>query len=550
MDYKKMAAAFAAGGAVLAAGAAYTMKQKNNNRQPNVHFSSGGGRKVYLSDTSLASLAVAAYLIRDYNFDGENIHIFQKENFMGGGCSLGVEDGALLSSNLLLHEQGCPDFFELFRSIPALSAGGVSVKKEIVQFYQAHPMKPMLILHASDGTERVLSKKDHRLLERLILTSENKLEKVSIYQWFDENTNFFQSDFWMRLRTLFGLKESSSAASLRQILLWRNDELKSLSTMKGWMSLPAHPAYSLIKPLYSYLKGYGVHFYKGAEIEDVLFSDTYNLRARMIVVNDGKKRRQIELNGDDLCVCVLGSSFSDACFGSLNKPCGECSKQEGLWNRLASHRSELNVPGQLLEPKNGAEGSFVFTFKEGILYQYLSEYMGNLNEREGLICLADTNWGITLDIHSSSSFPGQAGGVMSGTIVYPYEQGDHIRKTFDSCSGEEILEEILQHLGCTELKTVIQKDCIKATSCLMPNAYAAKLAENEAVLHSPKLNDSNFAVLSPYRKTKSCCWLEHQVTQARTVVTSLMQTVQEGRVQKAKNLKQQTVALRFLRQVS
>lgn len=102
MDYKKMAAAFAAGGAVLAAGAAYTMKQKNQ-KQPGVHFSSGGGRHVYLQDSSLSSLAVAAYLIRDYNFDGANIHIFdgktasRRQLFLWGEGRRAAEQRSLAS---------------------------------------------------------------------------------------------------------------------------------------------------------------------------------------------------------------------------------------------------------------------------------------------------------------------------------------------------------------------------------------------------------------------------------------------------------------------
>ena len=89
---------------MLAAGAAYTMKQKNQ-KQPGVHFSSGGGRHVYLQDSSLSSLAVAAYLIRDYNFDGANIHIFDGKQLPGGSCSYGVK-GAV-SQHSVPEPKGC-----------------------------------------------------------------------------------------------------------------------------------------------------------------------------------------------------------------------------------------------------------------------------------------------------------------------------------------------------------------------------------------------------------------------------------------------------------
>lgn len=334
MDYKKMAAAFAAGGAVLAAGAAYTMKQKNQ-KQPGVHFSSGGGRHVYLQDSSLSSLAVAAYLIRDYNFDGANIHIFDGKQLPGGSCSYGVKGGALLSSDLWLHEKGYDHFWELFRSIPSLNRKGASVKGEIVSFNRMHPIHSMLpILRQQEGAI-ALGKQERRLLERLVMSKESRLEKVCIQDWFGEDAAFFHTDFWIQCRSLFGLKECSAVRELRALLLERNEQLTHLATMEDWMQLPSHPYDALIAPLISYLKGYGVQFHTGMEIEDVLFSDTYNLRARLLVIREGQQRHTIELNGDDLCVCVLGSVAKEAGFGSLDAPCDLPSKKADLWERLA-----------------------------------------------------------------------------------------------------------------------------------------------------------------------------------------------------------------------
>ena len=88
MDYKKMAAAFAAGGAVLAAGAAYTMKQKNQ-KQPGVHFSSGGGRHVYLQDSSLSSLAVAAYRSEIITLTGRTFTYSMENSFLAAAVPMG-----------------------------------------------------------------------------------------------------------------------------------------------------------------------------------------------------------------------------------------------------------------------------------------------------------------------------------------------------------------------------------------------------------------------------------------------------------------------------
>ena len=41
-------------------------------------------QKAYLIGSGIASLASAAYLIRDGGFDGENIHIFEEKEYIGG----------------------------------------------------------------------------------------------------------------------------------------------------------------------------------------------------------------------------------------------------------------------------------------------------------------------------------------------------------------------------------------------------------------------------------------------------------------------------------
>lgn len=547
MDYKKMAAAFAAGGAVLAAGAAYTMKQKNN-KQPGIHFSTGGGRHVYLSDTSLASLAVAVYLIRDYNFDGDNIHIFAPQDFLGGRCSKANNKEVVLNGNVWLHENDCCRFWELFRSIPSVENKGASVKGDIVHFNQDHPftLTKLPILRSQNEGSLGVGKKERRFLEKLVLIADEKLEKVSVQDWFGENSQFFQSDFWILLRTLYELKESSSVRFLRTLLLTQTEELRHIKTLEGWMQLPQHPYDALIVPLYSYLKGYGVHFHIGASITDIRFSDTYNLRANHLLVQEGKQRYQIEVNSDDLCICALGEEERRAAFGSMDASCQIPAESEDLWNCLASHRSELNVPGKLFEPKDGAQGTFIIKLKETDFIALLQQ--ANIDNR--FWCLADSNWGLSFYMNPQSETKDEIADIsLYGSVLYPFELGDYVRKPFAECAGKEILIELLSHLGLQEHLEEIVKQCNAAIPCVLPHAQAAKLAENEPVLNSAKLNDSNFAVLSPYRKIASCNWLENQVAQAYDTVENLMHPQIERKEQIAKNLKQQAKAIRLLRQV-
>ena len=527
MDYKKMAAAFAAGGAVLAAGAAYSMKQKN--KQSDLQFHTGGGRHAYLQDTSLASLAAAAYLIRDYNFDGKNIHIFDQNPQFGGECGYGTEEGALLLADTYMHEKGFDCCWELFRSIPSLNRKGASLKGEIVGFNRMHPIhcnEPFWQQGHDTAHQKIVpDRRERRLLEKLLLSKDEKLEKISIQAWFGEESRFFETDFWIRLRSLFSVKESTSVKELRSLLLCQGHRIEHMDTMEDWLQLPSHPYESLIRPLLSYLKGYGVQFHSGMTVEDAAFADTYNLRVRALTVSDGQKRHVIELNADDLCILTLGAGCHSATYGSMEKPCGHSVKDDLLWNALAAKRSELNVAGRMLQPQEGAQGTFLLSSRSQLFCKMMEQMTGNIAGSGGTITIPDSNWGISICIPAQMYLnDGQENSyVMWGTITYPFEKGDYVRKSFDECSGREILTELIEHLALQDHAEEIVSDCIQITPCLLPYGYSAKLAESERVLSSPKLGSGNFTVISPYRSSLAKAPLEQKVSEGKRAVRLLME---------------------------
>ena len=80
------AAAAAAGGAVYAASKVKKQAQAQGTRREKESLQSRnyGDKQVYLVGGGLASMAAAAYLVRDANFDGHNIHILESMDVLGG----------------------------------------------------------------------------------------------------------------------------------------------------------------------------------------------------------------------------------------------------------------------------------------------------------------------------------------------------------------------------------------------------------------------------------------------------------------------------------
>ncbi len=134
-------------GAIAGVTAIATMVVKNNknkNLKENETFTysdANDDKQVYFVGGGLASLAGAAYLIRDCNFKGENIHIIEGLKILGGSND-GAGDtinGFVCRGGRMLNEETYENFWELFRSIPSLDMPGMSVTEEILNFDHLHP---------------------------------------------------------------------------------------------------------------------------------------------------------------------------------------------------------------------------------------------------------------------------------------------------------------------------------------------------------------------------------------------------------------------------
>ena len=116
---------------------------KDKSRQPQITrpMIDSEENQVYLVGGGLASLAAAAYLIRDCNFKGENIHIYEGLKVLGGsndGAGSATE-GFVCRGGRMLNEETYENFWELFSSIPSLDFPGKSVTEEILNFDHLHP---------------------------------------------------------------------------------------------------------------------------------------------------------------------------------------------------------------------------------------------------------------------------------------------------------------------------------------------------------------------------------------------------------------------------
>lgn len=160
-------------------------------------------KQVYFVGGGLASLAGAAYLIRDCNFKGENIHIIEGLRILGGSNdgAGNNEEGFVCRGGRMLNEETYENFWELFSTIPSLEMPGKSVTEEILNFDHLHPTHAQARLVDRYGVildvkSMGFNNADRLALGKLMATKEEDLDDITIEEWFINTPHFFKTNFW------------------------------------------------------------------------------------------------------------------------------------------------------------------------------------------------------------------------------------------------------------------------------------------------------------------------------------------------------------------
>lgn len=94
---------------------------------------------VYFVGGGIASLAGAAFLVRDCDFPGQNIHVLEEMKVLGGSND-GAGDserGYVIRGGRMLNDETYENTWDLLRSIPSLDHPELSVRDEIILNFES-----------------------------------------------------------------------------------------------------------------------------------------------------------------------------------------------------------------------------------------------------------------------------------------------------------------------------------------------------------------------------------------------------------------------------
>jgi len=414
--------------------------------------------------SGLASLAGAAFLIRDAQMPGNRITIFEELELAGGALD-GIqapEKGFVIRGGREM-ENHFECLWDLYRSIPSLEIEGASVLDE---FYWLNRDDPNFSLQRAtqkqgqdvpDKALLTIGPKAEKELTRLFLATREEMENKRINEVLGEE--FFGSNFWLYWRTMFAFEEWHSALEMKLYLHRFIHHIGGLADFSALKFTRYNQYESLVLPLMKYLQEHGVNFQYGTEVIDVDF-DIHADRKQATRIHwrrDGVMGGT-DLGADDLVFITIGSLTENSDNGDHHTP---AKLNEGpapawdLWRRIAAKDPAFGRPDVFAShiPETKWASATITT-----LDACIPEYIRKITKRDpfsgkvvsgGIVTVKDSSWLLSWTVNRQPHFKQQP---KDQIVVWFYAlfvdvPGDYVKKPMQACTGEEITQEWLYHLG-------------------------------------------------------------------------------------------------------
>ena len=274
---------------------------------------------------------------------------------------------------------------------------------------------------------------------------------------------------------------------------------------------------SLILPMVKYLESHGVQIQYDTKVTNVLFDiDGKKKIAKEIVCIHNGNEETIPLTVNDLVFVTNGSCTEKAMLGDQNTaPDLTIQNGEGacweLWRKIAIQNEEFGHPDKFCTDisKTNWESATVTTLDDKI-----PPYIQKICKRDpfsgrvvtgGIVSVKDSNWMLSWTINRQPHFKNQP---KDQLVIWVYGlftnvPGNYIKKPMRECTGKEITEEWLYHLGVPEDKIEeLATNSASCVPCMMP--YITAFFMPRTAGDRPKVvpdGCKNFAFLGQFADT-------------------------------------------------
>ena len=499
----------------------------------------------YLIGSGLASLAAAAFMIRDGQVNGENIHILEELPLAGGSLDGIYKDeyGFVIRGGREM-ESHFECLWDLFRSIPSLEIENASVLDEFYWLNKEDPNSSHCrIIHnqgkqvPTDG-KLTLSETAIKEIMNLCLMTEDQLQDKKITDVFTDE--FFESNFWTYWCTMFAFETWHSAMEMRRYLMRFIHHIDALADFSSLKFTKYNQYESLVLPLITFLKDKGVDFQYDTKVENIIIATKDNEKqVERLILNVSGKEQVINVSENDLVFVTNGSITESSTYGNNHTPAPVSHELGGSWNlwkKMAAQDSAFGHPEKFCE--NIPDESWFVSATITTLDEKIAPYIEAISKRDpyagkvvtgGIVHAEDSNWKLSYTLNRQPHFKKQP---KDELVVWFYallsdKEGNYIKKPITECTGIEIAQEWLYHMGVpiTEIEDLATNSC-NTVPCYMPyiTSYFMPRANGDRPLVIPE-GSKNLAFIGNFAETErdTVFTTEYSVRTAMEAVYTLLE---------------------------
>ena len=343
-------------------------------------------------------------------------------------------------------------------------------------------------------------------------SEEEKLDNITIEEYFKDDPHFFETNFWFMWETTFAFRTRSSAQELRRYMHQMIYEFTQIEHLVGVNRTRYNQYESIMLPLIEYLKEQGCKIILNRRVTDWEFKDTpmqdeITVTGLKMTNTLTQEEEHVTVDEDTAVIFTNGSITDSATLGDYETPAVEnmdYGAASSLWKKASEHFYNLGNPDKFFADRDASEWvSFTLTTKNHLLLNEITRIttqepgnaLNSFISTTPITPLGQKDVNMSIVVHHQPHFTSQKPNetVIWGYFLYPRRRGEFVDKQYIKMNGKEMLEELIGQLSkvdpgpvnIREKETEIFDSVINNIPVYMP--YASALFNNRAKSDRPKV---------------------------------------------------------------
>lgn len=419
-------------------------------------------RKAHIIGGGIAGLASAVFLIDDCYVPGENVTIYDQLALMGGsmdGAKIGEGKYTCRGERELEPYMEC--LWYLGNKIPSLYTPGRTITEETVEVNKADRIDAKARILVKQGqvwdgiTKFKMSPALAQKMGQMLTMPEEEMNDITIEEFFGPTFEEFKMNpTWQCFHTMLAFKDYHSMIEMKRYMIRFIQFQPGMERLDGILHTKYNEFDSLIDPILHWLRDKGVHFVNEVTITDLEMNSDFSAVTK-IIGNGVNGEFEIPVSEKDMVISTLASMTQNSAYGdNTHKAETNLSTQKGffsVWEKLAARSPKFGHPEKFDTKVEKTKWMSAFVIIKG-----KKEFCAKIREKygypkdcvTGAISILDSSWDISFVLYDKY-FANQAEDedMLWFDGLWGENIGDYIKKPMAECTGEEVMQEFLYHLG-------------------------------------------------------------------------------------------------------